>query len=370
MTKILHIFSESNHIILKNLFWDESIINDVLFIGEPFDSKGIKYLFESNRANLKKVIGIANGYDLVVLYYLKPNKAYIANRINPKIPIIWRFFGFELYSKMSDEMYSDITKKYLALNAPAKPTLENKITKFKGGILRSIGKDIGENELEKSWKRINYFQCLAREEYDFLSDRFSLPEFLQDPYIKINARFDLDLKKGDKVLLGNSRTPFNNHFEMIDMVAPYPELKKYAFVSYGKRGNEYFKEVLKRMKSIENFTPITEVIPITEVEKLYSEIDAFVHNSYRQMATGNMMIAFQYGVKIYLNKKNILYHLLLNNGFLIYDMDNFEEDYKNGKITLTKEEAYQNVKAMCDYSEKYSIADFVGKIKEIIGNTE
>jgi len=366
--KIIHIHTDYKFAKQPDSFKDDVITNDLLFIGGLIQDIHIKYRVENSLAGLKAAIRYANQYDMVVFYDLNLTKAYIANRINTNIPMIWRFFGYELYSQLPALMYSETTKKYL-------PKQQAKITSKK--IIKKLlfnynlkYRFFPKKELNNACKRINYFNCLSYEEYEYLSSKFTLPEFLQVPYPKRNIEINLNNKKGNKILIGNNRSAYNNHFDIIEKLAGYENLEKYAFLNYGDDSSLYYRELLAAIKNIDNFTAITNFLSIKGFENFYREIDAFVLNGYRQMAVANILTAFQYGVKVYLNKRNLYYHFLLNNGFLVFNVDDLEKDIRGNTITLTKEQIIHNHKSLEDLSEKFSTSDFVDAIKMIIEKSD
>lgn len=361
--KILHIHTNSKFLTVRDFYEFDSVQNDNLFIGVSLMHKWIDFRVKSSVSGLKKAIKIANDYDLILLHDLDYAKAYIANRVNRDIPVIWRFFGYELYRGLPHLMFTEKTKALMEIEN-ANPSFFKKIKTLLSKVNSSTKKVDNRKEYEKAYKRIDYFHCLSEAEYDFLNQNFDLPEFLQIPY-QLNIELEYNPKGGNKILIGNNRSPYNNHFDILDIVKNYPEVEKYSFLNYGPK-NHYYQELIKAIEGIENYTAITKFLSLKEFEKFYDEIDAFVLNGHRQMATGNIAAAFQYGVKIYLSKHNAYYSLLKDNDFLVFDVDDLDEDLKNKNITLTKEQARQNIEALNRLNEIHGIDVFISRAKEIV----
>lgn len=360
--KILHIHTDLKFLYLVQDFEDKEIENDILFIGNHSKEEDniIKFSLGNSEADLNQAVVIANNYDVVVLFDLEASKSYIVNRLNPNVTTFWLFFGYELYGKLLYLMFDKQTRTFL--------TQKSKIQalRFRLGSLYTKYNMVRNVEFRNAIKRINYFLCLSKEEYDFLRKKFDIPEFMQRPY-NINYYLDPNTKSGNTVLIGNNRSYFNNHFEILKILEKYPKLKKYAFLNYGDQG-KYYQELLKKTNHIENFTVFKEFLNKNDFENVYRKTDAFVMNSYRQMAVGNIFVAIKHGVKIYLNKKNIYYYFLLNNGFLISEVSEFEKDIIDNKLFLTKAQALCNIKALQQLNSKFNKYEFLNTIKNKVDN--
>lgn len=359
---ILHIHSDYKFAQPSSAYQDVNFLNDILFIGKIEDENHFRYVTKDNRQGLKSIIKYCNSYDLVVLYNLSLNKAYIANRIDRSIPIIWRFFGNELYGRMPDLIYSEATKEYLKKNR-----LVSSIRCFIKNLIFSFNKKyfcFSEKEYRKAIKRIDFFCGLFYEEYRFLSKKFSLPKFLQLPYIWNSNDIVINEKKGNRLLIGNSQNIDNNHLEIIEKLADNKSIEKFLFLNYKSR-TQYREYLISRIIGLKGFYPITTFLSKKEYTSFYQKLDALALNSYRQMAVGNIFTAFQYGVKVYLNKKNLYYYFLLENGFLVFDIDDLKFDVDNKTLSLSKDQIIQNHKAIDDLREKYSVEKFVTSIIDI-----
>lgn len=340
--------------------------NENLFLGQTTQRKWIDFQFNNNLKGLDQAIQLANQYDVVILHDLDYAKSYITNRIDADIPIMWRFFGYELYDKIKQSLYTEKTKGIQEKRPRlvlVKAFIQRRL--LRGYSFRYKRVDM-ISELKKAKERINFFHCLSEEEHIQLKEHFELPKFIQIPY-----QIDVDLvyseKQGNTIIIGNNRSAYNNHFEILDIVSKYPELKKFSFLSYGTK-MQYYHKVMEQIEKIENFTPITTFLSLKEFEAHFDRADAFVLNGYRQMATGNIAAAFQYGVKLYLNKNNPYYHLLINNGFLVFEVGQLDDDIKNKNITLSKKEAEQNINALKNLNNLASIDEFVNDVEKIVSD--
>ena len=96
----------------------------------------------------------------------------------------------------------------------------------------------------------------------------------------------------------------------------------------------------------------------------YETASALVINSYRQMAWGNIRLALEKGVKIYLNEKNIHKDFLINNEFKIFSIEDFENDLKNDSLGFNYEVSMHNLEQFEIFSKSYTKDHFQKKILE------
>lgn len=302
----------------------------------------------------------------VVLYDLTQTKSYIANRLPNTVKIFWRFFGYELYRQ-------PYLKKEIVFSKYDLPYIEDSI---KNSISLSLRKIVSrlihtfypdpEKEFEKAKNRIDYFFCLAKEEYDYLSQFTSLPPCIVIP----STEYLLDSKnttKNNTIIIGNNRSPYNNHLEIFHFLSKLNKkiLERYNFtllLNYCTKG-DYTHQVIERYSNIATARIIEDFMPIEEFRTLYDTAAALVINGYRQMAMGNIMTALEKGVKVYLNPKNCMYLWALNEGFKVFDVNNLAEDIENDNIYLSEEEMAYNKHVYSGLPDKYSVQKFLKTIE-------
>lgn len=98
--------------------------------------------------------------------------------------------------------------------------------------------------------------------------------------------------------------------------------------NYGEESS-YSEAVLKAASKINGIHIINEFLTIEEYSSIFKKAYAFVFNAYRQMAMGNIFIALQNNVKVYLSTQNTAYYWLLREGFKVFPIDDFLVDLKS-----------------------------------------
>ncbi len=352
-------------------FYNSKFINQLIILGENSGHNGTPsennfFYFDYTIKSINSVINKCNQSDIVVLYDLNFIKCYIANRLNPSVKIIWRFFGVELYNKMPEYVYSPLTLS--VLKKQHKGYLQNNIYKLLAKSKQLLKyQTIFEKEFKKALKRVNYFCGVSDMEYQFLKTKWTgLPQFLQWPLSHIEPNTS-NSSKNNQIILGNNRSAYNNHLDILETVAKYKLDDETSFLllfNYGQN-NDYSNKVREKARKIKNIKIIEDFLSREEFSKLYLTSSAFVMNGYRQMALGNIFEAIKCNVKIYLNEKNIIYDWLIKEGFKIFLINNILDDLNNNQINLTEQEATYNQNNLKTLAAKYSAVNFHNAIFEL-----
>lgn len=366
MKKIIHIHTDYKFLGGSERYHGESFHNELIILG---DKNSVKkkyhknaYFFEPSVKDLDKILDIVNNADILVIYHLDFFKAPIVNKVDKKIKIIWRFFGSELYSR----------KLYLYLSLKTKSFYKLKILKKEvKRIFPILFQE--EKNFYKALRRVDAITCVFKEEYEYLKRHFNyLPRFIPLSLDGINyskvINFELEYPKKKIVVIGNSRSAFNNHLDILKLLEMHNSNGiiniKFLF-NYGPE-DAYTHKVREKVNSIENAFLIDSFIPPDEFTNFYGPIAAFVNNSYRQLALGNIILALHKGVKVYLNKKNPTYTWLKKESLYIYEIDDLKEDLERGQISLTKNKIIHNLECLRKLKKYNSKRDFQLQIMELL----
>lgn len=372
--KVIHIHSDYKFVNASGIFDGENFDNTTVILEskEPYKDplKNDTLIFSQplDKRNFSQLVNVCKNAHLVVLYCLDSTKARLALALPETVKIAWRFFGYELYDKRKDLFVGPKSRTASITNLP-------KRCKIPGhSILRSLYNKVKyggtpESLFYQAIERIDYMLVLSEEEYTTLSHYWeNLPEFIQLPRGKPgNLAFpDLDLKKRNvpRIILGHSRSSFNNHLELLDIVKENSNDSRYNFVlffSYGNKGN-YAQAVRQAVAKRSDFTLIEKFMPRNEFIDFYKSVSALVINSYRQLAGSNIMFALRHGVKIYLNQKNAHLTWLRNEGFKIFTIEDFANDLKSDNIQPDYEMARHNFQQLLKLYKKYPPEKFQKEI--------
>ncbi len=172
------------------------------------------------------------------------------------------------------------------------------------------------------------------------------------------------------MIIGNSRAYYNNHLDILEVVERCKLDKKInikLLFNYGAE-DAYTHKVREKVGNMERVALLDTFIPPHEFIDFYGPVAAFVNNSYRQLALGNIFLALHKGVKVYLNKKNPTYTWFKEEGLYIYEIKDLKNDLETGQIHLTKSEIEHNLKCLKKLKEDHSKADFQLQVLELLNN--
>ena len=370
--KIIHIHTDLKFVDESKIFEGDNFDNVVIMIGERNNYQGFyknsAIFYSRSLKSYRAIIKLCAAANMVVLYDLNFPKAYIANRLPNSIKVIWRFFGAELYSKIPEYVYSEQT-----VEASHEDNERNGLAYYKDKCILLFNnlryRTNFNKEFEKAaFSRVNYFLGFSDEEHRFLKEHWSqLPPFLQisyDPYTKVN----IYKKNGSKVIIGNNRSPFNNHLDIIEIIKNASLKTDFQFLmlfSYGQT-TSYSKTVRAKVADVKEIQVIEEFLPLDKLSYLYAESDALVINGYRQMAMFNIFLAIYVNTKVYLNPRNITYNWLKKEGFLIFPIDDLNVDLENNNTKLTELESIKNQQELIKFTAKYNHQLFQSTVMELM----
>lgn len=359
--RIIHIHNDPKFIFKVNNYINPNIDNKIYYInkddliGDKFDIVNFEY---SMRGAIQ-LIERCNTDSLVIIYGLDFIKSYIINRLPINVNVIWRLFGFELYGNISTQFYSNLTIDAISNNTNNKSKFGKIYSWLK---FYRYWRTRARDEMNRARGRCDLVMTTTNHEYNFIKGIWpDIPPFLQVPYPKFVYEEDNKniIKKND-IIVGNSRSPYNNHIDIIQIIQNVQlgtNISFTLFFNYGPE-NQYTDIVIKLVKQIDQIRLIEDFLPIEEFNQIYKEASALIINSYRQLAGNNIITAFQNGVKVYLNEKNVLYKAFLEKGFIISNINTLESDIKTNNYKLTDFEIMHNKKALVNFTKINNLENF------------
>lgn len=373
---IVHIHTDYKFVHSTRRFEGDFFLNTAIVIQSkiPYPKKPNEdvLLFKNNKRDRKQIIDICSGSDLVVLYGLTDVKVKIALAIPENIKIAWRFFGYELYKSRPDLFKSDLSRKYSVKKFNLIEVVKENIYSLSTFLM--YGKT--NSELFKSTlTRIDYMLCLSYEEYQFLEKIWpGLPRFIKLSHpnqgnLLGSIKFDnKNIEEKPIIILGNNRSPYNNHLDLIELIDQHEAKVNYEFVllfNYGTK-SIYTEMVMDQIAGKAHYTNISDFIPKDEFFEFYRKPTALIINGYRQMAGFNIFLALANGTKVYLNDKNVHKKWLTNEGFRIFSIEDFENDLKSDNIKFDLEIASYNFHNLKEFSRRYTNEDFQKEVLKVL----
>lgn len=309
--------------------------NDYCVITNKSDFKFIKTSKVKKISHLNLIDGsflrTFKNYDFVVLHLLDQKNKFMIMNASKDVKFLWVGWGMDYYDFISQDLHLEQTKS-LILNQQ-NYSIKNILKNFlKNLVFRSYSNtDI--------MMRIDFFAPVLNNEYELVKQHFDefKPKFVDWNYgtlEQIVSGFK-DIKlNGNNVLVGNSATPTNNHYEAFDLLKQIKfDNKVVAPLSYGVE--EYKNIIIKLGNDLfqQNFYPLTDFMTLEEYLKLISTCSVVVMNHLRQQAIGNINIMLYLGARVFLNKKNPAYDFYKELGITLNTVDELTMELINQPLT-------------------------------------
>lgn len=146
-----------------------------------------------------------------------------------------------------------------------------------------------------------------------------------------------------KVLVGNSASKSNNHYEIIEKLSSYKDIEIVCPLSYGNV-NGYAENLIDYSKSIygERFIPVVEMMEPKEYSNLLNDIDVAVMNHSRQQGLGNVLSLLYLGKKVYLRKDTTPFSYFESIGVRIFDTLEIEKEDPQSLFEFPDEDRKRN----------------------------
>lgn len=250
-------------------------------------------------------------------YWLKTKAMYSAEKVilhglfDPRLFIVlafqpwllrkcyWTIWGGDLY----DHQLGKKTGKWYM-----REFFKNRIVKRLGHIITHIE---GDYELAQLW-----YGASAK-----WHDCFMYPSNLYQDY-----QLEVTPHEGINILLGNSATPSNNHFEALERLKPFASKNIYIYcpLSYGDM--DYAKDVedFGKMLFGERFVALKQFMAFDKYLDLLAQIDIAIFNHNRQQGLGNITMLLGLKKKVYIKKSITSWGALEKIGVDIHDADSLD----------------------------------------------
>ena len=376
--RLIHIHNDLKFLGDIQKYDDPRLYNEVIFIGMPVEdvrnilSKyNVKYyLFEETKENISKIIQLSVAYDAVVINSLCVYKKKIIEGLPSEgIKILLRLFGFELYHKLQDKYISKKTKLALYSIDDREKSMYYRVRALAKLFLSFV--PLYRPALEKKvYEKISAVLLFNTFEYDELSQYFTLPKMIQLPiqHSHWNKLDPIDMQKEKLIIIGNSKSYWNNHIDTLEAIRTTDYMagyKFFLFFSYGAESS-YVERIREMAKSSDNIHLQESFLKLEEFSQVYQKASAVVINSLRQHALANIFTGLFNGCKIYLNHKSSTYRWLKDNEFVISDVFTLKEDLEHENISLTADDIQQNMRSYTKLLNQYTKKDFADNVvKEI-----
>ncbi|WP_435415565.1 TDP-N-acetylfucosamine:lipid II N-acetylfucosaminyltransferase [Polaribacter aestuariivivens] len=310
--------------------------------------------------NRKNLIKFANNiYGKIIFFHgLNFYSAFLVNPLkkNSGNILIWTLWGAEFYFnktlfKNQKEIYlGEISKKLQKKNQKGKFFSNLKKNLKRNLVFLYNRKPFLSKSIYQSMKKMDCIAILYEEEKELIANKLKIDyKFLKFSYYPLELMLSSlnDRVNNNDILIGNSASLSNNHLEVFEKLNSLnlKESNIYCPLSYGD--NIYAKEILRKGEFFfkDKFKPLLKFMEVKEYNTILKSCGIVIMNHYRQQAVGNVMTMLYLGAKVYLNKKNTLYHYLKRINVIIFSVeDELNAENKDAFKNLSIDEQNHNRK--------------------------
>ena len=303
--KILHSFPEKESKFLTHF--------NALFQISSIENKVVKSL---------KSGYVKEKYDLVIVHNLRPKDAKFIAQGKIQEKIIWFSWGTDIY-KLPNINASSIlpltNKKYLSIDRCNVKKLADLIF---GKKAKHIRKYTTYRHYKKAILKIDTMIPVIKSEYILIRDSYnSKLKYFDLNYPVIEDNYSDNYEKKIFAIVGNSAAIWNNHFDLFERLSSNPSIKQgkvYLPLSYGatERWISFIKSEANELFG-DAVVFIDQLMSKVEYDKLILQSEVMIMYHIRQSAMGNILMALDNSVHVYLNEENPIYEYLITKGFVL-----------------------------------------------------
>ncbi|EHD0099010.1 TDP-N-acetylfucosamine:lipid II N-acetylfucosaminyltransferase [Vibrio vulnificus] len=310
-----------------------SFIKDKKIYQQLRKKKWLQLLF-TQREELKS-------YDVIIFHSLP--SLYLIPMVLLKQNYVWLGWGYDYYSRPfnTDLLGESLILPKTSAQIKKQNGKKSKISLF--GILTRIVKAIVKILVESKFfynlamENLKVFSPVLPQEYDLVKYKYGLGQVTKyspwnygvlERHIIKNMQLG-EINLANSILLGNSATPTNNHFEALDtIVKSATERTIYVPLSYGDM--EYVNLVKGYINNNQKLARCCQVLdtfmPLTDYNAIINNCGFVIMNHVRQQALGNIVALMYRGAKIFLREESILYAYFKELGACVYSVQQLELD--------------------------------------------
>ena len=206
-----------------------------------------------------------------------------------------------------------------------------------------------QSELQKYViENVSYLVTGTKGEVDYVRNNYNAKGEHIEAFVYTSNLFksiESSPKIDDKIriLIGNSSTETNQHFEVFNKLEIYKNENIEIFVPLSYGDFKYGMQVMKLGYEIfgDKFKPIIDFMNEQDYYKFLSTIDIGIFNHNRQQGMGNIITLLGMGKKVYMNPEVTTYEMFIDknikvNSFKLFDLKLLTTETIKNNISLIK----------------------------------
>ena len=291
----------------------------------------------SNSNAYLNIISDWDKYDVVITYGLDLFRCKHLSTLPPSLPFAWVIFGFEVYNVLSPYKYQlffemsyklamekEVWAKKWAKKLFTQRYVDTLLNKVKQCFFKQLPV---ENQIKQVLKRADYIGDTIPNQTRDIKTAFSLPgKWIGFTFYNIEETITSGLKdtkiNNNNILLGNSGTATNNHYEILEFLAKKKLGNRKVLVPLGYGDKEYVKRIttLGYQFLPDHFEPINYFLPRSAYNELIVGCSWVIMNHRRQQALGTILTMLWFGATVFLNEENPIFEYLTELDIKVYSI--------------------------------------------------
>ena len=373
------------HLTHDNVFIDY-IINSAADLNLP-DNKYVIYtentsppkLVKSSKIEFAKydssefwaIIGDIKQYQTIYIHWLYGRTVDFVNKLPDSVKVVWCFWGgdgLELPG-MFKNIYQPVTYKYF-LGRRRFRVFPVSLKKYRLDFYLFRTERKFRADHLKAIKRVDYFAHYLEADYKLIKKHTGFnAEYIPFHYASLERFVPVgQVKKRDgyNLILGNSDSMPNNHFEAIDQLALNDLGDKKIFCPLSYEKGKYADDVASygNAKLKENFVALLDFLPKEEYDQMLESVSFAIMNHNRSQALGNILVLLWNGAKLFMSVESPLYRFFRENNLIVFPFQSsFIKENKSLYSALSDEQIRSNQTILL---EMFGEKNYLKKIKRLL----
>lgn len=324
--------------------------------------------------------------DKVFIHWASEEAIRFALTLDKAIPVGLFFWGGDVveipYSYFKKTIYGPESLRYFERHEehapvkwnPLKPKRLYRTFAKKYITYRRDQKQIADTRA-RFFERLNYFLNWNEMDHEWIRQHYTTRVENKYFFYNFNPRPGQDApapqpdekKKHTTILLGNSDTVTNNHFEALDALSVFKHDPVRLVIPLSYQGKGYADLVEKRAVSIfgkDKVRALKGFLPRDEYYQILNDVDIAVMYHFRPQAAGNTLALLYRGKKVFIHERSTTYGLLKNNAATVFNSKDIDKmPFADFSRLLTAEQVQENIRIvdkLFDQTEKMRV------LKEIL----
>lgn len=272
-------------------------------------------------------------FDVVIIHLLSSKDTRQIMKVIPsKLPLIWFSWGADIYrlGKLQNTILLKTTKRFAKqyyFKLGFLPFLKH-IIKNNFPIINDITNE--GRLLLVAMNKFKFIVPVVPGDYKVLKENYKVnTSCFHLNYVNHQVREQNERTvNGHDILLGNSATFSNNHFEAINHLKKIDLTNRKIILplSYGEKGiakmiQKYAEEKLGKNRVV----VLNDFLAIEDYHNILLRCEIIIMNHIRQQAGGNIVAGLLNGSHVYLHQRSPLYEFLISNDVEVSCINNLKE---------------------------------------------